>query len=181
MITVLIASCHQSSRDRFARLLSGHPVFRLLDVCADTHAAIAIAAHAHPGIVIIDGSCDPLAAAAATQKILSSSAASVIAVSANLDEAFAHHMLAAGALGYLTTHCNAAEFITALQEVAKDNVYLCSDIRTAFQHPFINTPGSNASTKKPSTEKATSLRKQMVGKIAAAATNHWHGILQFTN
>ena len=178
MIPVLIVSGHQSSRDRLTRLLPGKSVFRLLDVCADTHAAISIAACAQPGIIIIDGSTDPLAAIAATKKILSCSTASVIAVSSSLDTDFAHHMLAAGALGYLTAQCSEAEFMTALLEVNKDNVYLCSALRSEYHRPLLNTPGRPASADKRSPEKSTSLRQTVAGKIAAY---HWHAILQFTN
>lgn len=178
MIPVLIVSGHQSSRNRLTRLLPGKSVFRLMDVCADTHAAISIAAYAQPGIVIIDGSADPLAAIAATKKILSCSTASVIAVSNVLDADFAHHMLAAGALGYLTAQCSEPEFMTALLEVNKDNVYLCSALRSEYQRPFLNTPVRTEPAGKRLPEKSTPVRQSVAGKIAA---HHWHSILQFTN
>ena len=172
MINILIASDHQSSRKILTDLLSAQPAFRIVAVCADTHAAICIAAREQPDIALIDGSSDPLAAIEATKKITGCSSAGVIALSGGIDVDFAQHMIAAGALGYITHKSPAAEVISAVIEVAKDNLFNCHGsaefcLPTPERYSFkqtINSIGSN-------------YRK----KIANTVQSHWHGILSFTN
>ena len=173
MLNILIACDHKISREALSRVLSVQPLFRVMGICADTHAAIAISAHEQPDIVFIDGSSDPLAAIEATKKILSCSNANVIALSRQMDAGFANHMIAAGALGYLTNNSPAAEIITAVNEVAKDNLYHCLE-----HSPLpIPTPERFSSFKKS----IASVRDNTQKKITEAVESHWHSILKFTN
>ena len=173
MLNILIACDHKVSRETLCRLLTAQTLFRVMAVCADTHAAISITANQQPDIVIIDGSTDPLAAIQATRKIISLSTAGVIALSRNADPGFAAHMLAAGALGYLTSHCADAEVITAIEEVAKDNLYCCLETKLLP----VPTPEHVSSFQKS----IATLRNSALNKINEVALSHWHGILKFTN
>jgi DNA-binding NarL/FixJ family response regulator len=173
MLNILIACDHKVSREALTRLLIAQPMFRIIGVCADTHAAIAITGCEQPDIVFIDGSSDPLAAIEATKKIMACSTAGVIALSRQADPRFAHHMLAAGALGYLTSQSSDIEMITAIEEVAKDNLYSCLETR----HLPIPTPEHVSSFKKS----ITSIRNNTRKKINEAVEVHWHAILKFTN
>lgn len=173
MLNILIACDHKISREALIKILSSQSMFRIMGVCADTHAAIAITALEQPDIVFIDGSTDPLAASEATKKILSCSTANVIAVSRQPDSDFAHHMMAAGALGYLTSQSLSADIITAVNEVAKDNIYSCLD---------------NSFLPIPTPERFSALKKSLAfisgnnhKKIPETVGSHWHGILHFTN
>ena len=179
MITVLIASDHKLYRSSLATLIADHPQFQLLAVCADTYAARSIADCQRPHIIIVDGSTDPLAALALTRNILSVPGRAVIAVSAETDADFARHMLGAGALGYLTKKSSAAECITALQEVVKDNVYVCEALRNE-ETTAINTPAV-AGLRHSQGNIKPSFGKQLREKMDALSGNHWHGILRFTN
>ena len=172
MINILIASDHQSSRKTLTDLLSAQPAFRIIAICADTHAAICIAAREQPDIVFIDGSSDPLAAIEATKKITNCSTAGVIALSGGIDADFAQHMIAAGALGYVTHRSSTAEIISAVIEVAKDNLFNCYG-GAEFTLP---TP-ERASFK----QSLTSLGRDYRKKITDTVHSHWHGILNFTN
>src|SRR3978361_88681 len=122
MLNILIACDHKPSRENLIQTLAALPGFHVIAVCADTHAAVAIAGSEQPDIVFIDGSSDPLAAIEATKRIISFSSAAVIAASRQPDASFANHMLAAGALGYLSSYSSAAEIVGAVDEVAKDNL-----------------------------------------------------------
>ncbi|MEP6750312.1 MAG: response regulator transcription factor [Bacteroidota bacterium] len=173
MLNILIASDHKLFRTAIARLLSAQPLFNVIAVCADTHAAMFISASERPDIVLIDGSSDPLAAIEATKKIIASSAAGVIAISRQADPLFARHMLAAGALGYLTSQSYSMEVIAAIEEVAKDNFYSCLNTR----HVPVPTPERFSSLKKS----IAAIKNNSNKKIAQAMENHWHGILKLTN
>jgi DNA-binding NarL/FixJ family response regulator len=173
MLNILIACDHKASREALIRLLVAQPLFHVIAVCADTHAAINMTGNAQPDIVFIDGSTDPLAAIEATKKIRSFSTAGIIAVSRQEDAGFAAHMLAAGALGYLTSRSSDIEVITAVEEVAKDNLYCCLEARPLP----VPTPEPVSSLKKT----IASLRNNTRRRINEAAGTHWHGILKFTN
>ncbi len=178
MLTILLTSDHQSSREAFARTLAAQPFFHLIGVCADVHAAMSISAREQPDIVLIDGSTDPLMAIEATKKILSVCAANVIAVSRHMEKGFAHHMLAAGALGYVTSQSSAAEIVAAVHAVAKDNVYLCEALRNEEHVLQLPTP---VKTRFSFKESMASFREQARKKLNTPAEIHWHTILKYTN
>lgn len=178
MLTILITSDHRSSREALARTLSAQPPFRVVAVCADAHAALTITTREQPDIVLIDGSSDPLMAIEATKKILSASGANVIAISRQTDKGFAHHMLAAGALGYLTSQSTAAEVVAAIMSVAKDDVFICEALRREDHVPQLPTPEKTRFSFKQS---VAALRENARKRIAEPAEIHWHAILKFTN
>jgi DNA-binding NarL/FixJ family response regulator len=173
MLNILIACDHKVSREALTRLLAAQPLLNVIAVCADTHAAISITAREQPDIVFMDGSSDPLAAIEATKKIMACSTAGVIALSRQADPHFAQHMLAAGALGYLTSQSSGIQILTAIEEVAKDNLYCCLETR----HLPIPTPEHVSSFKKS----ILSIRDNTRKKINEAVEVHWHAILKFTN
>ena len=173
MLNILVVCDHKASRETLCRLLTAQPFFHVMAACADTHAAIAITGHQQPDIVFIDGSTDPLAAIEATKKIMLVSTAGIIALSRQADAGFAANMLAAGALGYLTSHSSDIEVITAIEEVSKDNLYCCLETK----HLPVPTPERSSSFKKS----IASLRDNTRKRINEAAGFHWHGILKFTN
>jgi DNA-binding NarL/FixJ family response regulator len=173
MLNILIACDHKASRETLTQTLAANPCFHVMAVCADTHAAIAVTASEQPDIIFIDGSADPLAAIEATKKILSISSAGIIALSRRPDDSFAKHMLAAGALGYLSGRSSDAEVILAVEEVAKDNLYCC--LETPFQP--VPTPISNSLFKRSITAFGINTRKKINETFGA----HWHGILKFAN
>ena len=183
MLTILIASDHKPFREALSRILLSQPFFHLGGICADMHAAISITSCIQPDIVLIDGSSDPLAAIEATKKILSCSAANVIALSPGIDPAFAKHMMGAGALGYLIKQSSSTEIIAAVKEVAKDNVYLCNGLSPEYALQPLPTPARNTpaetvySFKKSNASFKNNIREQ----IATTITTHWHGILRFSN
>ena len=84
MLNILIACDHKSTRESLTSLLSRQPGFTIIGVCADTHAAISITGNEQPGIVLIDGSTDPLSAIEAAKKIKACSTSCVIALSRQL-------------------------------------------------------------------------------------------------
>ena len=190
MLNILIASDHKLYREALSCLLSVQPLFNVMGVCADTHAAMNIAARENPDIVLIDGSSDPLAAIEATKRIVVRSNANVIAITGNTDPTFSQHMLAAGALGYLTKQSLSAEIITAIKEVAKDNLYLCRELSSGLSADLnpglVQTPvpthiSPSSHSHRPFRKSIAPLTSNNRKKITETATNNWHRILQFTN
>jgi len=173
MLNILVVCDHKASRETLCRLLTAQPFFHVMAACADTYAAIAITGRQQPDIVFIDGSTDPHAAVEATKKIMLVSTAGVIALSRQADAGFAANMLAAGALGYLTSHSSDIEVITAIEEVSKDNLYCCPETK----YLPVPTPERLSSFRKS----IASLRDNTRKKIDEAARFHWHGILKFTH
>ena len=173
MLNILIACDHIISRGKLLRALSSPHLPCAVCLCADIYAAISICGQQQPDIVLIDGSCDPLAAVEATRKITSSSAANVIAFSRQTDADFAAHMMAAGALGYLSNDATQLQVATAVLEVAKDNLYNCID-----NHVLpLPTPEKIS----PFLKSISSFKKNAREKMRSATEIHWHGILRFTN
>jgi len=170
---ILIASDHKALRESLTRTLNSQPYFHVIAVCADTYAALTMVQNSHPDIVIIDGSTDTLTAIEATKKIIACSAANIIGISRTADDSFANHMLAAGALGFVTSKCTEKEIVTAVQTVAKDDVYNCLD---TTNQP-IATPTRFSSLKKSMATISNSTRH----KLNNPETSHWHNILQFAN
>lgn len=173
MLNVLIACDHIISRSNLLRALSAPSPPCAVCLCADFYAAVSISEQQAPEIVIIDGSCDPLAAIEATRKITNCSSANVIAFSRATDADFARHMMEAGALGYLSGIASHEQVISAVTEVARDNFYNCID-STPLPLP---TP----SRIPPFIQSIASFGKNTREKMRAATDIHWHGILKFTN
>ncbi|MFT3935115.1 MAG: response regulator transcription factor [Chitinophagaceae bacterium] len=170
---ILIASDHKALRESLTRTLNSQPYFHVVAVCADTYAALTMVQNTNPDIVIIDGSTDTLTAIEATKKIVACSAANVIGISRTADETFAQHMIAAGALGFLTSQSTDRDLVCAVETVAKDNLYNGQHI---IDEP-IATPTRFSSLKKSITALANGNRN----KNNDAAPSHWHAILQFAN
>ena len=173
MLNILIACDHKPSRENLVHILTAHPAFHIIAVCADTHAAVAITGSEQPDIVFVDGSSDPLAAIEATKKILSFSTAGVIALSRQPDASFAKHMQAAGALGYLGGGFSAAEITMAVMEVARDNFYCSLDTI----HVPVPTPERLSAFKRT----VAALRNNGRKRINETVASHWYNILRFTN
>ena len=173
MLNILIACDHIISRETLLYYLSTPLLPCAVRLCADNYAAIAISEQQQPDIVIIDGSCDPLAAIEATKKITRCSSSNVIAFSRQTDPDFAQHMIDAGALGYLSNSASCRQVIAAVTAVAKDNFYTCID-----SNPLpLPTPERIS----PFMKSIASFRKNTKEKMQAATDIHWHGILRFTN
>ena len=171
MLAILIASDHKPLRETLGSIVLSQPLFHLAAVCADPHAAMCIAAAENPHIILIDGSTDPLAVIEATKKIVSCSNAGVIALSRYPDAGFAQHMIAAGALGYITHSTPSQEIIMAVQEVAKDNVYLCRELSVQQQPSPVPTPAAMG----------WSFPEKFIRLCRGIPAIHWHRILRFTN
>lgn len=178
MLTILIATDHKPLRETLSSLILAQPLFHLVAVCADSHAAMTIAEIENPDIVLIDGSTDPMAVTAATKKIVSGSGAGVIALSRYTDTTFTQHMLSAGALGYVSHAAVPAEIIKAILEVAKDNIYLCKEVPAAQQIIPVHTPAPVAKSR-PLSKKFTAIPRQQKRRIIPRII--WHNILRFTN
>lgn len=173
MLHILIACNHIISREKLLCSLSDPQLPCALCLCADIYAAISLCGQQQPDIVVIDGSCDPLAAIEATKKITSTSATNIIAFSRQPDPAFARHMLAAGALGYLNSNVSCDQVIAAVQEVAKDNLYNCLN-----NQPIpLPTPARVA----PILRSIAAFGKNTREQMRTATEIHWHGIFKFTN
>ena len=173
MLTIVIACDHKTTREALLRVLNSSALPCAVSVCADSHAAISICERHQPDIVLLDGSTDPLAAIEATKKIMTCSAANVIAVSRAADAHFAQHMMAAGALGYLLAGAEPATILNTVAEVAKDNTCNCLDKASVP----ITTPERVGGFR----QSIASFQKNAKEKISAATEVHWHGILKFTN
>ncbi|MEO5683902.1 MAG: response regulator [Chitinophagaceae bacterium] len=177
ILNILIASDCKASREALTRTLNSEPFFHVIAVCADAFAAISMTENASPDIVLIDGSTDPLATIQAIKKITACSNANVIGISRMADSDFETHLLAAGALGYVTHNSSAVELVCAVAEVAKDNLYSCI---TATHEP-VPTPARISSINQLITQSIAGIASSLRDRNAKATTNHWHAILQYAN
>ncbi len=176
MLTVIIATDNKPLREVLSSIILSQPQCKLAGVCADSHAAIAIASVENPHIVLIDGSSDPLAATAAIKKICNSTASGVIALTRQPDEVFAQHILAAGALGYLTHQSAADEILMAIQQVAQDNVYLCKALPALHTQAPVATPALD----RPVATQQMAIHHTSFREKVAAIVIQWQHMLKFT-
>ena len=166
MIRILIATGQTIFSEALSKLLSSDPLFEVTAICNDNAGTLAVSWNQQPDIVLLDINQDHAAAISVARKIVNCSRAKIIALSAHHDADYGHHMLGAGATGYITKLAPAAEMLHAVREVTKGNVYVFNDNKSL---PGTKT-GSN-----------TLPAKRAAQPAGIAAAQHWHNILHFPN
>lgn len=127
--SILIADDHLLLRQGLALLLNSDGRFVVVGETGCGQHAVALAAALQPDVVILDINLPRLGGVEATRLIRRKvPRTQVLALSLYSQWGLARQVLQQGALGYVTKSSPKNELITALQQVAMDNRYICREV-----------------------------------------------------
>lgn len=134
MIRVLIVDDHALVRTGFRMILAAENTG--IDVVAEAtngEDAVRLARQLKPHVVLMDLHLPGISGLEATQRIVAAEpSVRVIAVTAQEAQPFPKKLLEAGASGYVTKACPAAELVDAVRTVARGQRYLSRDVASAL-------------------------------------------------
>lgn len=134
MIRVLIVDDHALVRTGFRMILAAENTG--IDVSAEATTgedAVRLARQLKPDVVLMDLHLPGISGLEATQRIVAAEpSVRVIAVTAQEAQPFPRKLLEAGASGYVTKGCPAAELLEAVRTVARGQRYLSRDVASAL-------------------------------------------------
>ena len=134
MIRVLVVDDHALVRTGFRMILAAENTG--IDVVAEAttgEEAVRLARQLKPHVVLMDLHMPGISGLEATQRIVAAEpSVRVIAVTAHEAQPFPKKLLEAGASGYVTKACPAAELVDAVRTVARGQRYLSRDVASAL-------------------------------------------------
>lgn len=128
-IRVLLADDHKMMRDGLAALLSGLPDFEVVGEASDGQMALDLVRSLSPDVVVMDVEMPKLNGVEATRRLRTESeGVKVVALSSHTDDRHVHHMLEAGACGYVLKIGAHDELLQALRAATRGKTYLSPEI-----------------------------------------------------
>lgn len=138
-VKILIADNHKIFREAVGALLSNEPDMEVIGEAEDGRTAVRLARELQPNVITMEISMPNLNGIDATYQITREMPkVKAIALSAYRDKRSVREMLKAGASGYVTKECAFEELIAAIQNVASDQTYLCSQASKVVIEGYIN-------------------------------------------
>jgi DNA-binding NarL/FixJ family response regulator len=129
LIKVLVADDHCVVREGLISLLREQPDLRVVGAVGDGKAAVKEARQLSPHVVVMDVSMPLLDGIDATRAIVAADAkCGVVVLTMHESSSVVLRALEAGARGYLTKKCAAAELVKAVREVFRGKRYLAHDV-----------------------------------------------------
>lgn len=129
-IKLLIADGHGLLREGLALLLNSDPRFCVVGATGCGVHAVALTAALRPDVVLLDINLPRLNGVEAVRRIRQQAPRTrVVALSLAAQWGLARPLLQGGALGYVTRNSPCEELITALQQVAQNDCYICREVR----------------------------------------------------
>ena len=129
MINVLLVDDHDLVRAGIKRILTDIGDINILNEAATGEEAVRLVRKQKPDVVIMDVSMPGIGGLEATRKIKTiSSRIGVIVVTIYGNDPYPYRLLEAGASGYLTKGCSAAEMVAAIRAVHAGGRYLDAEI-----------------------------------------------------
>ncbi len=136
--TILIVDDHKLIRDTWSFILNSDPNFQVIAETDNGQESIELARKHNPDVILMDINMSPMNGFDATKEIRKvSSDSRIIGVSMHSQPAYAKKMLQIGAMGYVTKNSSRNEMITAINEVAKGNKYICNEVKTILSEQIL--------------------------------------------
>jgi len=124
-IKVLLVDDHKMMREGLCALLANEPDIDVVGEASDGRTALDLVRTLRPDVLVMDIGMPELNGIEATRQILAEyESVKVIALSTHTDRRFVHHMLDAGARGYVLKIEAHGELLRAVRSASRGNVYL---------------------------------------------------------
>lgn len=141
-IRVLLVDDHRMMREGLRALLAGAPDLEIVGEASDGRAALELVRTLSPDVVVMDVGMPELNGIEATRRIRTESpGVKVVALSTHRNSSYVHHMLEAGATGYVLKISAYDELLRAVRTVSLGKTYLSPEIaggvveRSTQPHP----------------------------------------------
>ncbi len=128
-VRVLLVDDHQMMREGLRVLLSGAPDIEIVGEASDGRTALDLVRTLLPDVVVMDIGMPELNGVEATRQIRAEhEGVQVIALSTHTDKSYVHHMLEAGACGYVLKISAHDELLRAVRAASRGRTYLSPEI-----------------------------------------------------
>jgi two-component system invasion response regulator UvrY len=129
-ISVVVVDDHKMIREMWIRLFAEAKLYEIVGESGDFHEAISVIGARKPQIVLLDINLPNASGLDAVPLIQKQSPdTKIIGVSMHNQPALAKKMLKLGAKGYVTKNSPQEEIFSAIDQVLKGNVYICTEIK----------------------------------------------------
>lgn len=140
---VLLVDDHRMMREGLAALLASVSDIEVMGEASDGRTALDIVRTQHPDVVVMDVGMPDLNGIEATRQIKAQyPRVRVVALSTHIDRSNVHHMLEAGACGYVLKIAAHAELINAVRAAALGKTYLSSEIAGSVVERSLHRPAT---------------------------------------
>ncbi len=144
-VRVLLVDDHKMMRDGLRALLSAVPDIDVVGEAADGRTALHLVRTLVPEVVVMDVSMPELNGVEATRQIRAQNErVKVIALTTHTDTRSVHHMLEAGACGYVPKIAAHDELVRAVRAASLGNSYLSPEIAGAVVEHSTNAHARGA-------------------------------------
>jgi DNA-binding NarL/FixJ family response regulator len=128
-IRILLVDDHKLMREGLRALLHGVPDIEVVGQASDGREALDLVRTLTPDVVVMDIAMPELNGVEATRRIRAEHAGvKVIALSTHADKRYVHHMLEAGAIGYVLKIAAYDELLRAVRAVSQGRTYLSPEV-----------------------------------------------------
>lgn len=128
-VKVLLVDDHKMMREGLCALLDGVPDIEVVGQACDGRTALDLVRTLTPDVVVMDVGMPDLNGVEATRRIRAEhGAVKVIALSTHTDRSYVHHMLEAGASGYVLKIAAHGELLRAVRAAGQGMTYLSPEI-----------------------------------------------------
>ena len=125
MINIILIDDHELVRTGFKMILQQQPDMRVQGEAGTAEEGLRLIRNLQPEIALVDVHMPGMSGVELTERVIRAKLRTHVVILTVVDDArFPKRLLDAGALGYLTKGCSAAELLAAIRQVAQGRRYL---------------------------------------------------------